>query len=301
MLFFSTSSFGKLRIGLIYTGDSFPIYHGKVAKFYENQGVDVDIVNFMSAMERDSALQAGSIDGANGDLIGASLMYHSHKNIQVTGLTLGDQFNIRRVSLLVSDPNIKEPKDLKGREVAISPNTIIEYLLHRLLKKENISSADVKTSSVNNIPLRLTLLEQKKLTAALLPEPLASKAVVDGSKILIDDKNDFYSHAVVVFRKDALNKKGAEVKKFMEALAKTVDVINKNPESYRESIADRCRVPSAVKDSFFLYKYAYEKLPSLELFNDVQDWLIETKKLPSKIPYQGLINEQYYRSQPAKV
>ena len=286
----------ELKIGLLYTGDSYPIYHAKVKDYFKKHNVSVSIIDFMSAMERDHALQAGAIDGANGDLIGSSLMYNTHQNVQVVALTLGDMHNLRRVGILVSDPKVQSPKDLIGKSVAISPNTIIEYLLDRMLLKAGIEPEKVKTTSVANIPLRLQLLQQKQVTAAVLPEPLASKAVQDGSKILIEDKNSFYSHAVLVFSKHALKTKTAAIKNFMAGMSMSIKEINANPEAFRDEIAKRCKVPQDLKKSFFLYQYSDNKLPSQELFTDVQNWLTSKNKINNKIMYQGLIDERFVKT-----
>ncbi|MEM6772748.1 MAG: hypothetical protein AAF597_19375, partial [Bacteroidota bacterium] len=71
-------------------------------------------------------------------------------------------------------------------------------------------------------------------------------------------------------------------------------------EAYRTPMAERCRVPAAVRDSFMLYKYEPRSLPSQELFADVQEWLVNEKKLPAKIPYADLIDGQFYASQSSR-
>jgi NitT/TauT family transport system substrate-binding protein len=282
-----------LKIGLLFTGDSFPISYAGEKGYYKDAGVDVEIIDFLSAMERDQVLVAKGLDGANGDLIGASLMYHAHKATQVIALTLGDQNAVRRVALLSAKQNAKFPDDIIGQKVAVSFNTIIEYLTDRLLAKKGVNPSQIEKISIPNISLRLTLLREKKIEFAMLPEPLASMAMVDGSALVVDDEGDMYSHAVLVFRKQILNEKPNAVRAFMKAVQRAIAEINKDPEKFRPLIAARCRVPDAVKNKFFLYKYAEKKTPSQELYDDVQLWLTQNKKIPQKILLNALITKDY--------
>ena len=283
----------KLRIGLLYSGDSFPVSWVQQQGYDKALGFELEIVDFMSAQERDMALQGGSLDGMNGDLVGASMMFATHKNIRITNQTLGGK-NIR-MAAIIGAPSTKglSAEQLKGRKLGISPNTIIEYLADRLSAKLGVGPEHFDKTAVTNIPLRLSLVQQDKLDLGLLPEPLVSMGTVKGARIVVDDLNTEYSHAVLVFRQDVLEKKAGIVKKFMTALARATREINAKPESYREALAVRCKVPEAIKNSFLLYKYNESQPPSRSLFADVQDWLISKKKLAATIPYADIVDSRY--------
>ena len=68
------------------------------------------------------------------------------------------------------------PADLKGRQVAISRATIIEYLLDRIMAAEGFGPDHVAKLEIKKIPVRLQMLLADQVPAALLPEPLLTLA-----------------------------------------------------------------------------------------------------------------------------
>jgi len=299
-LFCSSLNFAKelvpLKIGLVYSGDSFAITHALDTKRFEKQGLAVEIVNFKSALERDNALLGGHLDGANGDLIGTSLMRARSDSIRVTAQTLGDASSLRFCGLVVSDPSkYKSPQDLVGKTIAISPHTAIEYLADRLLESNGMSPGAMIHTQIPDIHLRMNMLQQKTLDAALLPEPLASMAVLQGGKILLDNRNQKlpYAHAVLVFRTKVIQEKIEALRKFHQALWEGIREINQNPQAFRQALAERCRVPDAVKEPGFLYQFTDSQAPLPALHEDVQQWLVGKKKLYKALGYPEVVDAQF--------
>ncbi len=288
-----------LRIGLLYSGDSFAVAHAFDSGLFAQHGVTVELIPFTSAFERDNALLAGQIDGANGDLIGASLMRNRDEKIRITALTLGDDPSLRLCGLVVSNTSqYKSPQDLKGKTLAISPNTTIEYLADRILQANGVAPTSMVHTQIPNLQLRMSMLQQKKLDAALLPEPLASMAVLQGGKILLDNRTLPYAHAILVFRKDVIETKTDSVQRFHTAIWAGIHTINQNPQAYRQAIAMRCKVPDAIKEPDFLYRFSPPQLPSLALYQDVQSWLQEKKSMKAPIAYDSIMDPRFLPAAP---
>ena len=53
----------KLSIGLMPDTDSLPFLIAEEKGYFADEGLDVDLKQFKSAMDRDSALQSGNLDG----------------------------------------------------------------------------------------------------------------------------------------------------------------------------------------------------------------------------------------------
>lgn len=283
-----------LRIGLLYSGDSFAVAHAFDSGLFAQHGVAVELIPFTSAFERDNALLAGQIDGANGDLIGASLMRSRDEKIRITALTLGDDPSLRLCGLVVSNPSqYHAPQDLKGKTLAISPNTTIEYLADRILQANGVAPTSMVHTQIPNLQLRMSMLQQKKLDASLLPEPLASMAVLQGGKILLDNRTLPYAHAVLVFRKDVIETRTDAVQRFHTAMWAGIHTINQNPHAYRQAIATRCKVPDATKEPGFLYRFSPPQLPSLALYQDVQRWLQEKKSVKAPLAYEFIMDPRF--------
>ena len=83
------SASGPLKIGVLQIEDVVPLYVAEQQDYYRREGVNVSLVPFLSALERDSALAAGAIDGAINDPIGAILFDQGRGLVQITSLGLG--------------------------------------------------------------------------------------------------------------------------------------------------------------------------------------------------------------------
>ena len=59
----------KLTIGLMPDTDSIPFIIAAEYGYFAEEGLEIELIPFKSAMERDAALQSGSLDGAVSDLL----------------------------------------------------------------------------------------------------------------------------------------------------------------------------------------------------------------------------------------
>lgn len=279
-----------LKIGLIPSGDSFPSAEIAASGADRKKGYRLEVIYFSSAMERDTALISGRIDGANGDLIGASLAFHAHGNIKVVTQHLGGK--PIRMAALVAAPKLKDLplKDFASKPLALSPHSALGFVADGLIKKHmQIDPASVPKTTVNDLALRFSLLKESKVDWAALPEPFVSMALAAGCRIVIEDQSETFSHAVMVFNDEALQKKKDLVQKFLASLADISKSINSSSESYRESIAKVAKIPEQIKETFPIYQYNADQKPSEQLMEDVQTWLVNTGKLKEKISYARLI------------
>ncbi len=78
-----------LKIGLLPIEDSVPFYVAEQEKMYTGENLLVELIPFQSALERDSALAAGAIDGAIDDPIGAILFDKGQGRLQITSICIG--------------------------------------------------------------------------------------------------------------------------------------------------------------------------------------------------------------------
>ncbi len=60
----SSGKMQKLSIGLMPDTDSLPFLIAEEKGYFADEGLEVDLKQFKSAMDRDSALQSGNLDGA---------------------------------------------------------------------------------------------------------------------------------------------------------------------------------------------------------------------------------------------
>jgi NitT/TauT family transport system substrate-binding protein len=280
-----------LQIGLLQIEDSVPFYVAEQEGFYAAQGLDVKLVPFLSALERDSALAAGAIDGGIDDPVGAILFDQGRGMLKITSLCLG-AVPAEGIFAILAAPGsaIDGPDGLKHTPIAISGSTIIEYVTDRLLEKRGFKRDEIKKVEVRQMPIRMQMLLSGSVPAATLPEPLASIAVSKGARILLSDgdSDESLSQTVIVFRAETLAKKKAEVAAFFKAYDQAVRALNANPEKYRALFIDKGRIPPQLAAHYPIPVYPLPAPFSRALYEPVMTWLT-AKKLVPPLAYETMV------------
>jgi len=292
----SEASKQKLTIGVLPTEDSLPLVVAKQMGYFDDRNLDVELVTFQSAVESQSAIQSGQIDGMITDMIVATLLKDSGLDLKMTSITYGSSKERRRFAI-VAAPNsgIETVADLKGKSIGISNNSIIEYITDKLLDESSVSRKNVEKTAIPKIPVRLELLLNNKIDAANIPEPLVTFAEAQGAKVIIDDTtNTALSKAVIVLTEQTLQTKSKEVKDFYSAYGKAVQEINANPNQYKETSLNNINIPKQIADKYQVPTYPELQLPSENEVNDVLEWLNEKGLLTNSFGYKDLIQTELY-------
>ncbi len=280
-----------LRLGVLLIEDSVPLYVAEQENLYAAHDIKVELIPFLSALERDSALTAGAIDGAVSDPVGALLFDRGRGIIKITSLLLGKTPEEGAFAILASPgSDLHTVGDLKNEAIAVSNATVIEYVTERLLEDAGFSPSEIHTIDVKKMPIRMQMLLAGSVKAATLPEPLASIAVSKGARMLLrdTDSTSSLSQTVMVFRTQVLAGRSAEVERFFEALTQAVEMINASPESFRGLFVEKSRVPPFLAEKYDIPRYPLPEAYDRKLYAQVMDWLI-SKKLIEPIPYASMV------------
>ncbi|NNK96541.1 MAG: ABC transporter substrate-binding protein [Desulfobacterales bacterium] len=287
-----------LKIGLLLIEDSVPFYVAEQETFYGQQNITVELIPFLSALERDSALAAKAIDGAIADPVGAILYDKGRGELKITSLCLGKTPQEGIFAILAAPKsNIQSVADLKGVEIAVSNATIIEYVTDRMLETEGFQPTEIKKIEVKKMPIRMQMLLSGSVQAATLPEPLASIAAGKGAKILITDAggSTSLSQTVIIFRADVLSERKKEIAGFFQAYRLAVQAINKNPKKYRALFMEKGRIPPFLAQSYPIPTYPLPEPFSKSLYQPIITWLTK-KQLIDEIPYEAMIATDFMDS-----
>lgn len=144
----------ELHVGVMPDTDSLPIIIAQEKGFFAAEGLKVDIQQFKSAMDRDSALQSGNLDGAVSDMLAVAFAKSGGFDVKVTSSTDGSYKLIAG-----KGENISRVQDLTGRDVAVSKNTIIEYVTDQVLASAQLSGESINKVVIPQIPTRLEMLQ----------------------------------------------------------------------------------------------------------------------------------------------
>ena len=291
LFIYANAAAESLKIGLLQIEDSVPFYVAEKEGFFNQENVRVELVPFLSALERDSALAAGAIDGAISDPIGALLLDKGRGLLKITSLGLG-KTSAEGVFAILAAPSseIHTLDDLKGVEIAVSNSTIIEYVTDRLLEQQGFSPEEITKVEVKKMPIRMQMLLSGSVQAATLPEPLSSIAAGKGARVLIRDADldQSLSQTVVVISTEALNSRKAAVRSLFKAYRRAVEAINDDPESYRPLVVEKGRIPPFLAGKYPIAVYPSPEPFSRDLFEPAASWLVD-KGLIETITYEDIV------------
>jgi NitT/TauT family transport system substrate-binding protein len=281
----------SLSVGILPDVDSIPVIIAQQNGYFEKECLDIQIEKFKSASDRDSALQAGKIDGAISDILAAAFFSEGGFEVKITSMTNGSY-------KMLAGKHIGEVSipDLKGRSIAISKNTIIEYAADKMLAENNLESKDVNKTVIPQMPVRLEMLKNGKVDAATLPEPLASSAAKAGAVILNSTDKLGINPGILLFTSKSIEIKPAEIKAFYKAYNSAAEFLqNEDKSSYIDMLIKEAGFPEDVKDALTLPAYNKASLPSQEDFDSVMGWLKEKELIKNSYKYDDLVDSSFVK------
>ncbi len=260
-----------LVIGVLPDVDSIPFIIAEMRGFYADAGLAVTLEHFTSPVNRDAALQAGKIDGAISDLLAAAFACEGGFPVYVTQGTDGSyKLAVSRAS------GVSSVKDLAGKKVAISKNTIIEYTLDRMLAVNGIAEKSVEKVVIPQIPVRLEMLKEGKVDAAVLPEPLASSAAKDGLAVVASSDELSINPGVMLFTKAAYEAKRGAIERIAAPYNRAVDYLSNTERSvYMKELIVKTSFPENVIDNLSLPAYTRARQVEESEVTAVSSWLLE--------------------------
>lgn len=275
--------------------DFLPMYVAQEEGFFEKHGVTVELIPAASPPERDQFVTIGQADGMINEISGTLYFNKDKVQAQIVRYARSATPDTHLFSILASKKSgITTVEGLKGKAIGISEGTIIAYLTDRMLAKEGFTPEEIKTTSVPSLTDRMTLLNSGQLDAAMLPEPLTSLAIQQGSVVVLDDsKYPEYSSSEITFRKDVLEKRPEDVRAFLAAIEDAVKAINANPSKYENLLVDMKVVPAPLKGAFKVPTFVTAGVPSEAQFKDVLEWTKAKGLMTKDLSYSDCVNPAF--------
>ena len=278
-----------IHLGMMSSSDVIPFVLINENKLAEQYRFKLDLQTFTSAKDRDAAFQTGELDGVITDYIGICLYQNAGFDVKITGITDGDY-------LLLAGKNsgITDISQVKGRSIAISENTLIDYTLDHILAKSGFESNDVKKEIVPRIPDRLELLRNDKIDLGLMPEPFATLALKDGAVQLGTANECGIYPAVSAFSKTALDSKNEAIRNLYKAYNEAVDYMNQTDiKEYEKSVIDAVGYPEEMLGKIAIKPFRESKLPPKEDVEAAVLWASNKGLCKSTLKYDQLTYDVY--------
>jgi len=227
----------QLTIGTMPAPDSLPLYVAQQEGLFKKQHLNVNLQLFKSPKDRDTAIAGGQLDGAVTDII-AFTSYVNGKLDWRIGSGLTGYFGI-----VTNDASVKSVKDLAGKSVAVQPRQTPQFYLYQQLQAAGVPAKSVKTAEVAQIPVRLQVVEQKQVTATVLPDPFLSMAKAAGLHVLAQSNPKDYQSTILAFNKQ-LSGKADVRKRFYTAYNQAVKLINAHKATDYSKLLEQLGYPA---------------------------------------------------------
>lgn len=283
-----------IKFGVLPVIQALPLFVAAEKGFFKEAGLEVELVSFNSALEKDVAFTSNQISGYFGDLQTCIVLNGNNAPIKIVAEVYNATRARRTFALLVSPKYAgKELRDAVRAGVAVSSNTILDYLTAKFLAAKGIPLSEARLVEMKNIPIRMQMLMGGQVPAAVLPEPLATLAESRGARALADDAGTGLSSTVLAFNDAFLAAAPDRAKVFLRAVDKASGYINANRDAVRPIMNRECRIPDELKKTFPVPEFPRLAAPSPGHVNDVYQWLSAKKTIRRALTYRQMVDDGY--------
>lgn len=280
-----------LRVGMLPVLNALPMVVAEAEGFYQQEGVTVELIPYASAREREQAMQNGAIDGESTDVVAVILLNNAGYPLRAVRW---DSTSTPFFSIVVAGESpIMSVDDLKQVEIAVSENTIIEYMTRVLLREAGFSEEEIRLVNIASISRRLEALTDGQAAAATLPEPTTAQALAQGARVIANDTDTSVVPTVLAFTTDALSQRPDDVRAFLRAYERAVEAINAAPENYRDLFVTSAQLPEALSASYAVPHYRSAGVASEAEIEALLDWLSSREMLRQRLTYAEYVDTTF--------
>lgn len=276
-----------LTLGAMASMDYLPYMVAQKVGIYDSLGLRLDFVKFFSPNERDAAFRSGQIDGTIIDYSGAAIQHAAGVGLAL--IAKHDGF-----FELLSSPSIPSAEAMRGKNIGVSRNTVIEYSCDRMLEAAGIKENEVAKTEVNKIPIRLEMILAEELDAGIFPDPFITIGRSKGCISLASTKDLGISVTGMMISSETLRMKGDAIKLLLQGYNEGVKYIRSHPrEDWKEVLIDELLFPEELLDDVVLPEYTLAEMPSEEEIDKTLLWLHQKQLIPEKYQGEGLLDARF--------
>jgi NitT/TauT family transport system substrate-binding protein len=260
-----------LKVAVMPTLDCLPVFVAKERQFFD-PAVDIRLKQFSAQMDCDTALMRNRVEGSVTDIVRAERMMK-------LGIPIKYWTSTNAYWLLISNrqQRINDLKHLDDKMVAMTRYSVTDMLSDMAVDSAKLKPERVFRIQVNDVNVRLKMLENNEMDALILTEPYATQALLAKHKILFDTrKSDMYMGAFV-FRSKGMDDKNRQhqMEAFLKGYNEACDSINKyGVRKYRNIIRKYFIVSDqTLKNLPDTLKFQHAAPPSQKDIETAQQWL----------------------------
>jgi NitT/TauT family transport system substrate-binding protein len=213
-----------LKIATVPTMDCLPLFVAVDDSMFAKAGVDVRLKRRNAQIDCDTLIRGRHVEGIVSDLMRT-------ERLKRRGLALRYITATNAYWQMIANrrARVKEVAQLADKMVAITRFSATDYLAEIAIKAAK-PKYDVFQVQINDVNLRLKMLINNEMDAAVLTEPQATTARLYKNPVLTDSRDQHLDLGVVAFREACWKDKHrqAQVETFVKVYNQACDSINKN-------------------------------------------------------------------------
>jgi NitT/TauT family transport system substrate-binding protein len=263
-----------LKLGLMPAVDIAPLIVAAEKGYFLAEGLELAYEIYSNAQNRQSALQAGAVDGALTDLVALTLNVAGGFPMKAVVMTDG-RFAVMASAALVAEGSAAATGSAgasapqKKLSIALMEASVTNYLADRWLSDAFI----LDKVYVNDIGARLETVAAGHADSGVFPEPLATVAASRGLAILAESDDAEPSPQVIAFTEAALAAKSGSIRAFLRAYDRAIADLSSDPQLARKALASSIpNLSEALSQRMELPVYRPAQLPDDRYVQDVIDW-----------------------------
>lgn len=211
-----------LKVAVMPTLDCLPLFVAEERLMFDT-AVDIRLKRYTALMDCDTALQRGRVELAVSDLVRTERM--AAQGLKLRYLTATNAY-----WLLIGNRNqrITELKHLDDRMVAMTRYSATDLLAEMAVDSGKLKPERVFRIQVNDVNVRLGMLENNVMDALLLTEPQLTQAMLGRHHVLLDSRKEDLRMGVIAGDSVAMGEAGRQrqLKALIDGYNKACDSIN---------------------------------------------------------------------------
>ena len=184
-------------LALMTTLDCLPFFYAETHGIYRRLGLDVAVTPYRSQLACDTALTRGAADIVYSDHLVAKRAGQKAAEGWETALALNDAWTLVSYRGL----RIRNVKALEGRDIGITRSSESLERLEATLQANGLSAEKVYLPQINDLNIRMRMVAQGQIAAAMLTEPYTAAAAARGNMLLPTEGKGEASHSRLLRRK----------------------------------------------------------------------------------------------------
>ncbi len=224
-----------LIIGILPTLDCVPLYMANEYNIYKNLGLYVKFVFMKSQMDIENLLVKNKIDLAPSDLFRTIMWQNKRKDIRFL-VSSSREWRV----FASKKKRVTKLRQLDDRMIGMTRCSVLDYYCDTISEQIKRSSGLLLKPQINDVFIRLQMMNEGQIDAAILPLPL-DKIATEKKHTMISNMAGYDGFAGFVLNNKRMSRRLESVKLFVKAYNMAIDSMKTYPN--RE-------LPTYIKQSF---------------------------------------------------